>query len=909
MGRKYIAGIFIFILGYFLIQSVAEFYVDLQWFAGYNQVDTFWTLFYGKFYVAVIFFFIFVALFALNFLLIRLIGGSGRIFTKNILDRLQVPFFGTPRRALFVLLSGGVVVAGVFMGMGASAFWKEFLMYVNAGPFTGFPVDPVFGHDIGFYVFSLPFYRFLYHWLMISLVMITLFSAFFHLINGGISVQAGGVELSLFSRAHLSTLAALIVLLYGIGYRISAYAILYSERAKFFGAGYTDVNARLFAFNVCMALSFIAAALLFFNIVKRSFKFPVIVLLSLIPAYFVLGTVFPAIQQRYMVEPNELDLERPFISNNIHFTRIAYDIDRVQEKVFPNKTTLTYRDIANNRDTLESIRLWDWRPLKSTYKQLQEQKQYYYFNDVDVDRYMIDGRKIAVNLSARELSIRNMGRSSQSWINQHLIYTHGYGLVMSRVDRMTPEGMPEFLIHDIPPKSKIDIKIDNPAIYYGEHENPYVIVNTTITPGEFDYPSGSDNIYAKYAGKGGVALDSFMKRLMFTVALNNINILITGSITRESRVLYRRNIVEMARTMAPFLELDDDPYLVVSGGRLYWIIDAYTVTDNFPYSTPVRTQDSRRINYIRNSVKVVIDAYEGSMNFYTVDPNDPIIATYSRIFPGLFRKIDDAPAELRDHFRYPEDLFNIQCAVLLRYHMKNVDVFYGNEDAWSFPKQVFEDREDMVHSYYLVTKLPKEERSEFILTIPFTPLGREDKNMVAFMTAHCDHPNYGRLTLFMLPKDRQHYGPMQVESRITSDPEISKQLALWVQGDTSLIRGNMLVIPIEESLLMIEPLYIKAKTSEIPELRRVFVAFNEQIVMEADIDSAIERIFSGKRGPGAGGARDIAGQQTIESFAGRAYNHFLQAEKYQREGNWAKYGEEIQSLKNVLSTMKGMRAK
>ena len=299
MGRKYLAGIFIFILAYFFIQSVAEFYVDLQWFAGYNQVDTFWTLFYGKFYVAVIFFAVFVALFALNFLLIRLIGGSGRIFTKNILDRLQVPFFGTPRRALFFMLSGGVLLVGAFMGMGASAFWKEFLMYVNAGPFTGFPADPVFNHDIGFYVFSLPFYRFLYHWLMISLVMITLFSAFFHLINGGISARAGGIELSLFSRAHLSTLAALIVLLHGFGYRISAYALLFSERAKFFGAGYADVNARLFAFNVCMVLSFIAAALLFFNIVKRSFKFPVIVLLALIPAYFVLGTVFPAIQQRY----------------------------------------------------------------------------------------------------------------------------------------------------------------------------------------------------------------------------------------------------------------------------------------------------------------------------------------------------------------------------------------------------------------------------------------------------------------------------------------------------------------------------------------------------------------------------------------------------------------------------------
>ncbi len=904
MGRKAITGIVIFILAYFLVQSMAGFYVDVQWFSSYNRLNVFWTLFYGKFYAAAVFFLLFVALFSLNFLLIRLIGGSGRIFSRNILDRIKVPLFGTPRRALFIMIALGVTVFGAFMAMGASAYWKELLMFVHASPFTGFPADPVFGNDMGFYVFSLPFYSFLYHWLFISLAMILVFSALFHLVNGGIAVGEGGVKLSLFARAHLSSLAAFIVLLHGIGYRLSAYTLLFNERAKFFGAGYTDLHARLLAYNVCMVISFIAAALLLSNIVKRSFKLLLVVLLTLVPAYFLLGTVYPSLQQRFAVEPNELDREGPYIGHNIRFTRIAYGLDNVEEKDFPNSPNLTYRDIVKNRNTLENIRLWDWRPLKSSYRQLQELKPYYYFNDVDVDRYMIDGRKVAVNLSARELSSQNLGALGRSWINQHLIYTHGYGMVMSRVDRATPEGMPEFIIKDIPPRSAVSIPVERPAVYYGEHNNPYVIVNTAIQPGEFDYPSGSDNKFTRYDGKGGVALSSFIKRAMFSVAFRNINILISGSITSESRVLFRRNIVQMARTMAPFLDFDNDPYLVVCGGKLYWMMDAYAVTDHFPYSTPVTLEGGKRINYIRNSVKVLIDAYEGTMSFYISDPGDPMAATYSRMFPGLFRPLSDMPEELRAHVRYPEDLFNIQSHVLLRYHMKSVNVFYNNEDAWAFARQIFEGREDVVHSYYLVTKLPKEERSEFILIIPFTPIRRD--NMVAFLTAKCDFPHYGKLTLHTLPKDRLSYGPMQVEARINQDPEISKQLALWSRKGSDVIRGNMLAIPIEESLLMIEPLYQKAETGEMPELRRVFVSFADRLAMEPDLESALSSLFYERRYFRDSMYRGDGEKQTLEAYAKKAYYHVMQAEKYQREGNWAKYGDELQNLKNVLSIMKDM---
>lgn len=904
MNRKFLWGLGIFIVIYVIIQMISNFYVDYEWFKVNNSLNVFWTLFLTKFNVQGLFSLVFIALFAFNFLLIRVLGGKGRIFTKNILDRLHLPLFGTPKRALFVLLVIGVVVAGFFMGLAASAYWKEYLNYINAVPFTGFPVDPVFEKDIGFYVFALPFYQFLYNWLMMSLLVLTIFSAVFHILNGGIFIQDQKLEFSLFSRAHLSTLLALLVLLHGIGYRLSAYQILFSQRGKFFGAGFTAVNAQLLAYNVCMVISFIAVALFLFNIFKRSFRLPLIVLVTLLPVYFILGTIYPSLQQRFIVEPNELDKERSYIEKNIKFTRIAYDVERVKEKGFANKLNLTYRDIARNKNTLDNIRLWDWRPLKQTYKQLQELKPYYQFLDVDVDRYMIGGNKIAVNLSARELAIEKMGRAGQTWINKHLMYTHGYGFVLSRVDKVTPEGLPEMLIYDIPPKMSIPMEIKQPEVYYGEHDNPYVIVNTTVTPGEFDYPSGDENKYTRYKGEGGSRLDTFLKRLLFAISFSDINILISSSIGPDSRVLFRRNIIEMVHTLTPFLEIDDDPYLVISDGKMYWIFDAYTVSDRFPYSTPMRTPGGK-INYIRNSVKIVIDAYHGRMSYYIADEKDPIIKTYANIFPGLFKNIKDIPEGLKAHIRYPETIFNIQCNILLRYHMTNVNVFYNNEDAWDIPRQVFEQGEEPIHSYYLVTTLPAEKRSEFILIMPFTPINKD--NMIGFMIAKCDQPTYGELILYTLPKEKLSYGPMQIEARINQDAEISKLLTLWSQKGSKVIRGNMLAIPIEESLIFIEPLYLKAESSEMPELKRVIVSFADRIAIEENLNSALERLFYGgqqMREPLFSGG-DI--RTRLKEYAAKAWMHYQQAETYQRDGDWARYGDELKNLKNTLKLMRDMK--
>lgn len=901
MNKRFTWILVIFVIVYFLLQIISHFYLDYRWFTINESEEVFWILLLTKFNVHGIFSLSFTGLFFLNFLLMYLLGGSGRIFTKNILDRIQLPLQISTRRALLIILLIGVVAIGFIMGLSASVYWKEYLKYMNSVPFTDFPRDPIFNMEIGFYIFSLPFYKFLYGWLMSAFIIITIFSTVFHILNGGICIQDQKLDFSLFSRAHLSILLAMIVLLLGIGYRLSAYELLFSEGVSFFGAGYTADNAERVMYNICMIISFIASALLLFNIFKRSFKLPIIVLATIIPVYFILGTVYPAIQQRFFVEPNELDMERVYIENNINFTRIAYDIERVNEKNFANDASLTYKDLIKNKNTINNIRLWDWRPLKQTYKQLQELKPYYQFHDVDVDRYMIDGNKVAVNLSARELAIENLGSSSQTWINKHLIYTHGYGLVLSRVDEITPEGLPEMLVYDIPPKSKTGIEIDKPQIYYGEHKNPYVITNTNVTPGEFDYPFGDKNRYTRYSGTGGEKLDSLFKRIFYAIAFNDINILISGNITDDSRILFRRNIYEMVKTLTPFLETDYDPYLVLADGRLFWIIDAYTTSDKFPYSTPINTADGK-INYIRNSVKIIIDAYDGSMQYYIADENDPIIRTYANIFLGLFKPFSEIPEYLKPHIRYPEVIFNIQAQILLRYHMKNANVFYNNEDRWDIPRQIYDGNEEKIHSYYLVTTLPDETTNDFILIMPFTPNNKD--NMIAFLVVKCDPENYGAMTLFTLPKEKLSYGPMQIEARIDQDAEISKQLTLWSQKGSGIIRGNMLVIPIEESLLFIEPLYLKAETSEMPELKRVIVSFADRIIMEKDLKAALEKLFYEGGYLGETLYSNGKADNRISDYASRAYMLYLQAEKHLKAGNWTEYGESLKKLKEILRAMK-----
>ncbi|MGB9847022.1 MAG: UPF0182 family protein, partial [Desulfotomaculales bacterium] len=502
--------------------------------------------------------------------------------------------------------------------------------------------------------------------------------------------------------------------------------------------------------------------------------------------------IYPSLLQKLVVIPNEMEREKPYIENNIKMTRIAYDLNTVEKKSFPAGKTITAQDLQENEDTVKNIRLWDYRPLQQTYSQLQEMRTYYEFKDVDVDRYTVDGHYRQVMLSARELNVNSLPEA-KTWVNQHLKYTHGYGIAMSPVNEVTSEGLPEFFIKDIPPVTRTNLKVERPEIYFGELTNQYVLVNTRSQ--EFDYPVGEENAWSTYQGKSGVQINSLFRRVIFAVAFHDYKLLLAGDVTNESQVLYYRNIVERARKVAPFLLYDGDPYIVLSEGKLYWILDAYTVSNMFPYAEPFQED----LNYIRNAVKVVIDAYTGQVSFYAILPDEPVLKAYEKIFPGLFLPFEKMPADLKNHIRYPEDLFTIQAKKYAVYHMEDYRVFYNKEDKWNLPSELFGAEEQTMEPYYTIVHLPGEERPEFIQIMPFTPQNK--KNMIAWLAGRSDGSDYGKLFVYEFPKQELVYGPMQIEARINQDTLISQQITLWDQGGSRVIRGNLLVVPIKDALL------------------------------------------------------------------------------------------------------------
>lgn len=834
--RYGIAAFFAIIL-FFLFNS-STLITKYLWFLHHGQTGSFWVLFLSRFTVHLIFMVLYLVLFFINFAVLRVFIKSGRFFTLSFMKNLNfIPV--THRKWLYVVFVAIIVFIAFVIGGTASQSWKEALLYINQVPFENAPLDPVFSKGLSFYFFSLPFLKFLHLWTAGVMVTIIIFSVFFHIVNGGIIIKNGFPSLSSFAQKHLSVLASIFLFLIAIGYWLASYSILFSQRGKFFGAGYTAVHSQLFAYKICFVLSLIAAVFMLLSFIIKNYRITLGVLVTVFFAYFLLGTLLPSFQQRFMVEPNELEMEGPYIGQNIAFTRQAYGLDKIESKTFQNDGELSWESISANTETIENIRLWDWQPLKQTFRQLQELKPYYNFIDVDIDRYEIDGRLRAVNLAARELVNSKLSQNSQTWINNHLVYTHGYGLVMNRVDRISPEGLPEMIVKDIPPKSEF-MDLERPEIYYGETDNDFVITNSRIQPGEFDYPSGEKNSYTTYEGDGGIKLDSLFKRLVYAIAFSDINILISNNITTDSRIHYKRNITEMVSTIAPYLLMDQDPYIVATEKGLYYMIDCYTLSQHYPYSSPIMI-GHKRVNYIRNSVKVVVDAYNGNITFYTSDKNDALIKVYSKIFKNLYKPLTDMPKELAAHIRYPETLLDVQSAVLKRYHMTDINVFYNNEDAWELPRQIYDSAEETMDSYYIVTNLPGEKSSEFVLMLPFTPIQKD--NMISFLVAKCDAEEYGKLLLYRLPKEKLSYGPMQIEARINQDPEISKQLTLWSQKGSRVIRGNMLAIPVNNSLLFVEPLYLKAETSEMPELKRVVVAFKDKIVMEENLNIALAKAF------------------------------------------------------------------
>jgi uncharacterized membrane protein (UPF0182 family) len=740
-------------------------------------------------------------------------------------------------RRLALPLSVALALIAGWLGTGR---WELVLKALNPTPFG--IRDPLFDRDVAFYVFRLPLWNSLLGWLMGVLFFSGLAALAVYLCTGGIRVSPGGLAIARRARGHLLVLAALLLLLKAAGYRLAMFDLLFSQRGVAFGAGYSDVNAQLPVLKALIIVAGVVAALCLATIRLRSWRPLLGGAAALVGLAILGGVMYPGVIQRYQVSPNEIVKEKPYIDFNIRYTRLAYGLDNIEEREFPAEQTLTLQDLRKNDTTIKNIRLWDTRPLLATYSQLQEIRTYYKFTDIDIDRYTINGEYRQVTLSPRELSTKDL--PSRIWINERLTYTHGYGAVVSPVNRVTREGLPEFWVKDIPPVASSDLRITRPELYFSELASDYVFAKTQAK--EFDYPAGDQNVYTSYEGQGGIPLTSFWRKVLFAAYLGDFKLLLSNDLTPASRLLIYRNIRERVQRIAPFFQYDADPYMVISAaGRIVWLLDGYTVSDRFPYSTPTRGLG----NYVRNAVKVTVDAYDGTVHFYVADPADPLIRTTARIFPGLLQPLDAMPADLRAHIRYPEGLFRIQAAMYAVYHMRDTQVFYNKEDLWSLPVRPVEGQERAMEPYYLILRLPGEPKEEFVLLIPFTPSKKD--NLAAWLAARSDPPHYGKLVVYTFPKQKLIYGPRQIEARIDQDSFISQQLSLWNQRGSQVIRGNLLVIPIERSLVYVEPLYIAAEKGQLPELKRVIVGFGDRIAMEETLEAAMARVFGGQAPPAA----------------------------------------------------------
>ncbi|MEO5657653.1 MAG: UPF0182 family protein [Nitrospiria bacterium] len=798
-------------------------------------------------------------------------------------------------RPIQPLLVGAALVVGLMQALQASGQWEQFLLFRHPVAFG--QTDPLLGHDLGLYVFTLPFMATIKGWLLTAVLLAAVACVVLYTANQEIRFDPTRIVISSAARRHLLGLGALGALIMAWGYRLDQYQLLYSGRGVVSGAVYADVHARLPALNVLVIVAVAVAIVLAFSATRRGWTLPLAAGAALPVISLLGGSVLPELIHRFQVLPNELVMERPFIEHNIRFTRYAYGLDHIEAKEFAASDELSANQVAANTLTTKNVRLWDHRPLLATYRQLQQIRTYYDFIDVDNDRYVIDGELRQVMISPRELSYKNL--PSRIWINEHLTYTHGYGVTLGPVNRVTQEGLPEFFIKDIPPVSSTSITVTRPEIYYGELPNDYVFVNTTAL--EFDYPSGDKNVYATYSGDGGIPVESFLRKAAFAASFGTMKILLSNDLTSKSRIMINRNIQGRVSKLAPFLRYDQDPYLVITDeGRLVWILDGYTTTGRMPYAMPVQGVG----NYIRNSVKVTIDAYDGRMRAYISSPDDPIIRAYDAVFPGLFQPLDKMPADLRTHLRYPQDLFTIQSKVFATYHMQDPQIFYNKEDLWNIPQKGERDTDP----YYTIMKLPGEAREEFVLMIPYTPAKRD--NMAAWLAVRNDGPHYGKLIVYLLPKQKLVYGPRQIEARIDQDSAISQQLTLWTQRGSQAIRGSLLVVPIEDALLYVQPLYLAATESgALPELRRVIVAFGNHLLMEPDLETALGNLF-GRRSPEArrtlttdAGTLGAAPDQNTSTLTRQALDQYRRAQALLREGNWEGYGTELRRLEQTLEEL------
>lgn len=911
-GRKHVLTIvwFAIIAAIVILTVLAGMIQKWLWMRQLHYAGIFWTLLsvqWGMFIVAFACAFLFLWFnFRFAVRTIRSLSAVDRSGRIAFVDAPRMPgniAIDVHSKILSVLIAIAAAFLSLLFALGVSSQWDTFIRFRFGGHFG--LLDPLFKTDVGFYVFHLPFYELIQgsvtYLILIALALVVLAYMAFGLLrlNPGARISVRG-NIS----QHLTLLLFLLVANFAWGFHLDRYDLVYSTLGVVYGAGYAASHITIGVLWGMIAISAIACVLLAINFFRPRFQAVLFGAAAYIILYLIGIVALPQLFQKFVVQPSELSLETPYLKDYIQFTRKAYGLDAIQETSYPALPDLTPQVIARNEDTIQNIRLWDPRPLLQTYQQTQAIRLYYQFYNVDVDRYHLADGYHQVMVSTRELS-PHLPAQAQTWVNQYLQFTHGYGLVMSFATQTTGGGFPKYLLQNIPPESDYGLKITQPGVYYGEAMPGYRIVSTGIK--EFDYPKGNENVYTSYSGTGGIPLDSLWKRLLFAWTQEDANILFTSYLEPQSRIQIWRNVQTRVSKIAPFLTLDRDPYPVLSDGKLYWIQDAYTTTDKFPYSSPYSTDSASSLNYIRNSVKIVVDMYNGTVSFYVMDPHDPVLAAYRRAFPGVFKNLTQLSPDLKRHLRYPEDMFTIQTHEYKSFHMTDPQVFYNREDLWDSPKEVYEGNEMWMEPYYILMKLPGSNRLEYLLMTPFTPQNRD--NMIAWVAARCDFPDYGKMIFYELPKEKLIYGPNQIEAMIDQNTTISQQLTLWDQKGSQVIRGKLVVIPIENSFLYIVPVYLKAQGTNFPQLKRVIAVTADRVVMEPTLDEAISDLFGPQQPVATGLPAAVPGapaQKQLQHPAqlDQARKQLEAAQGAMRAGNWEEFGRAMQSLAKILGPTK-----
>lgn len=910
-GNLFVIGIIIII--FLIINSfggVIRFSTDYLWFKELGYTETFFTKIKAQISIGLPVFVI------LYFLLYIFISRLKKKYDKEseVIDTSQ-----NKKIKLWIKLIS-VLISFLFTVKVVSSMWFEILQFINSESFG--TVDPIFNNDVSFYIFKLPLINttvdFVIDVLFLLIFVTVLFYGYLAIKDSIKNVSDQFIDFkfnqtqfdlnSILNKKfatkivnELSFIGIFVFIFLSIRFVLWSYNLLYSQLGRVFGAGYTDMNITLNMYRLLAVGCLVAAVTFFIGARKRSLKFALTVPAILI-IISIIGTGISGVVENFIVVPDQLSKETKYMEYSIESTQLAYSLDDVRTVEFPANNDLTIEDIYNNQEVIDNVRINDQEPLIQVYNQLQGIRPYYVFNDVDVDRYLIDDIYKQVFLSARELDQNRLNEQARTWVNQYLKYTHGYGVTLSQVNEVTAQGQPEMLVKNIPPTTNTDFKITRPEIYFGERTNDYIVVNTDEM--EFDYPSGSNNVEAQYEGDAGIKLN-FLNKLLFSLREGTYRMLISNNINSNSKILINRNIIDRVFKLAPFMYFDPDAYLVVNqeDGKLYWIIEGFTVSNKYPYSQPTgKFIEGFDVNYIRNSVKVVIDAYDGSTDFYIADESDPIIKTYNKIFTDLYKPLSEMPEGLKPHVRYSQSYFDIQSDMYRLYHIENTTVFFGREDYWDIANEKYMDNgEEPVGSSYVMFKLPEEDDVEFLLTTQYTPQNKD--NMIALLAARNDGENYGELVLYEFPKTKTIPGPNMIETKIDQDTIISSQLTLWSQVGSTVLRGNTLVVPIEDSLLYVEPIYLKSDTeSNFPEMKMVVVSYAERIVMEPTLDMAIERIF-GIYEEAEEPIENEYDNTNINDLIIQANNIFIEATEAQKKGDWALYGQNINKLEEILNQL------